>query len=90
MTFGLQLFNASGQVSFDSRYAQGGVIADQVTRAAGSGTEVRTYPAFAGRTAIVKAGGYDAPGAVDYALGYPRVTFTPGPYLSTTWIVIVY
>ena len=90
MSHGLQFFSSTGQLTFDSRDAVGGVVADVVSMAAGGGNLTKSYPDFPGRSAIVKAGAFDVPGSVDYALGYPRVTFASAAAFPVTWIVIIY
>lgn len=75
MTFGVQVFNASSQLIWDSRTAGSGVVATVIALASGaSGTY--TFPDFAGRTAGVVSIAYfgTVVPTVDYALGYPRVT----------------
>lgn len=77
MTQGLQVFNGSGGVTFDSNNATGGVCLGFYTvPAAGA---VWTFPSMAGATgglallAGAGSGAFDY--TVDIALGYPRFTF---------------
>lgn len=82
MTYGLQVTNASGVVTFDSRFAAGGVLVDVIEHPGGAGTTTRTYPAFPGTTAdwvsMMDSAVWQGPSAVavDYALGHPRVNIT--------------
>lgn len=76
MTQGLQVFNASGVLTFDSNLAVGGVCLGFYTVAAGG--SVWSFPDFAGCTGLfLMAGAGFGPyvGTVDTSLGYPRFTF---------------
>ncbi len=77
--YGLEVRNASGTVTFSSVNAVGGVLVALIVGDGVSATSF-TYPDFAGRTvfAIPLFDPEAMPAAVDYALGYPRVT-TPSP-----------
>lgn len=80
MIFGLQILNPSGNITFDSRQAIGGVCLGilQVPSTGG----VYTYPSLGpGRTGFVinAAGGQYSNGdgfSYDSLLGYPRFTFS--------------
>lgn len=77
MTHGLQLFDQSGNITFDSRSVVGGVVVDILTYA-GATTAVRNYPAFAGRTMQIIMvtpwfNGGDPGVAIDTSPGYPRL-----------------
>jgi hypothetical protein len=78
MSYGLQVFDGSGTVIFDNRYAQAGVVLDLF--APNNAGETRTYPGAAGLSVFTMlASGYsDVTATVDYALGYPRVVAQPG------------
>jgi hypothetical protein len=74
----LILYDTSGNETFNTDTAVGGVIADVKSYSA-SGTGVTTYPAFTGRTAYIVnllswTSTTDIGVAVDTTLGYPRVT----------------
>lgn len=78
MAYGLQLFNSSGVLTWDSSTVVGGVLADVRTYAA-SGTATLLYPAFAGNyVRIIHLLVWNEAGTAgvvaDTALGYPRVT----------------
>lgn len=75
MSHGLQVLDAAGHVTWDSNTSVGGVLVDML-QASTSTAVVRTYPAFAGRSArVLQADGTDDMSAtVDTALGFPRVT----------------
>lgn len=75
MTFGVQTFDASGGLVWDSSVAVGGIVADSRQVASGVSTTF-TYPAYAGRTPFL-IGLLDTTPAsitVDTTLGYPRVS----------------
>lgn len=90
MSYGMQVYAADGvTLIFDSRVVQGGVLAEVPVITSAVPT-VRTYPAFAGRIVFAMDlwGVADTQVSVDYALGYPRVTF-PGvsPSLPRAYLV---
>ena len=89
MTYGVQIFSASGALTWDSSTAGGGVVADVRTVAAGA-TAVWTYPAFAGRVGRVFSAFYLGldPSVVDHDLGYPRVTVSISIYTRTLMVVV--
>jgi hypothetical protein len=71
---GLQVFNASGGLTFDSENVSGGMCVGIVLIPVGGA--VYTFPSFAGRTAFAMAAdGYKGlQWTVDYP-GYPRLNF---------------
>lgn len=77
MTYGLQVFNASGACTFDSDSAVGGVCLGFFTVAAAGSSW--TFPDFAGAVggvALLAGSGFGAFSyTVDIALGYPRFIF---------------
>jgi hypothetical protein len=78
VSYGLQIYNASGGLVYDSTTAPAGVVANVLTVAASS-APTYTFPAFAGYTLrlVYTNGGAGLWGyTVDYALGYPRVVFS--------------
>ena len=90
MTYGLQLFNSAGTNTFDSTTAVGGCVVDMVplipqgtvyNTGYQSGTQVKSYSDFAGRTAyVILISGYavNTPPFVDNTTySYPVVTFYP-------------
>lgn len=101
MSFGLQVFNASGICTFDTS-AYGGVFVESFDVTAGTGTVVKTYPGQAGFTLMfgvmspATTVGSDstttnitaAYGTVDYSLGYPRLTITRGARACTIVVFI--
>lgn len=93
MSFGMQLFDGSGSLVWDSTAVLGGCAIDLQTVAAGA-TPSFTYPAHAGRTAAVqpvraewwstaRPSSSDFGVTVDTSLGYPRVTVASRPYNRT-------
>lgn len=76
MSYGLQIFNASGALCFDSTAATGGVALGFVSPAPGALSF--SYPDFVGYTGIVLNVNAAVPAllvTVDNALGYLRFTF---------------
>lgn len=67
--------NSAGAVVFDSRDAYAGVCVGIIDVPAGA-PQTYTFPSYVGRTLkVTSMWGLDAWGvAVDYALGYPRLT----------------
>lgn len=77
MPYGLQIFDASGNLTFDSTQAAGGVCLGQFAVARGQ-TNTFTFPDFgAGHQGFVvdDMSGSAGPYTYDEALGYPRFTF---------------
>lgn len=75
MTYGIQVFSASGALVWDSSAVGSGVVVD-VFAVAAFASDTKTYPDFPGRTAgavVLSHLGSTVP-AVDYSLGHPRVT----------------
>lgn len=75
MAYGLQVFNASGVLTFDSATVIGAVCLGRYTVPLGGTTF--TFPAFPGGQGrfIFATGGADNSYSIDSALGYPRFTF---------------
>lgn len=76
MPAGLQIYDSSGNLRFDSTTAKGGVFVDSMIFAPGS-SGVLTFPDFAGATPLVMDQSrtlQDPEITVDTLLGYPRVT----------------
>lgn len=69
--------DGSGAVVFDSRDAYAGICVGVIDVPAGT-AQTYTYPDYVGRSIrVCGMWGLDAWGAsVDYALGYPRVSFS--------------
>jgi hypothetical protein len=91
MTYGLQLFNASGTKFFDSNTALGGCIVDIVTTDEFV-TQTKTYPEFPGRSAyVVLLYSGDTEPVIDTTLGYPRIVFPISHYAAypSVWMVFV-
>lgn len=91
MTFGLILRRPDASVAFDSRDAAGGVPIALHTIASGSGTVVYSWASLAGLTIkvmpIVYADFVDY--TIDYALGYPRVTYNKRSSGASVSVVLV-
>lgn len=78
MTFGLQSFDASGALIFDSSTAAGGVVIDY-REFSPTDTGTFTYSAYAGLTPIlISLGSPQDTIVLDTSLGYPRVTVAAG------------
>lgn len=76
MPAGLQVWDSAGVLSFDSNNSGVGCVADQVASITSSFN--KSYPQFAGRTAIVlNLNGLSAafPASISYSSGYPVITF---------------
>lgn len=96
MAYGLRTYRADGSLQFDSSTDERmQLLLPAIITTAGSGATV-SYPALAGRQVMAQAlispgstttGGAASEPAVDYALGYPRVTV---PSRSFDQYVIVY
>lgn len=90
--FGLRVRNPANLATwFDSRQAIAGVPLDFINLPASAAGFVRTYPTFAGRTVrMVSMDLFGAVGgaAVDYSLGYPRLTVTSVPFPQTFMLVV--
>lgn len=89
MAYGIQTFDASGNLLWDSNTAGPGVIADILSIAAGA-SSTTTYPDFAGRGcgAIVLEGLGDTGVTSDTLLGYPRVTAPSYPDPRTVLVAV--
>lgn len=90
MTYGLKLWDASGNVTFDSTLAAGGVPIALHTVASGA-SPVYSWPSLAGRTikGLTFAGNYASQFTIDYALGYPRISYAAQGGVARTTLVIV-
>lgn len=92
MAYGIQLFNDSGTIMWDSTTAPGGVIADILTYGA-SNSDTKTYPVFAGRgvllVSVAEWANSDVPGVTaDVALGYPRVSIATSSQTRKFLVVV--
>lgn len=91
MAYGLRIWNPDASLAFDSTAAVGGVPIALHTVPSGSGTVAYSWASLAGRTIYVLPlvfGDY-VPAAIDYSLGYPRVTYTKRAASSSTNLVLV-
>lgn len=76
MPAGLQIYDSSGNLRFDSTTAKGGVFIDSMVFAPGS-SGVLTFPDYAGATPLVIDQSrtlQDPEITTDITLGYPRIT----------------
>lgn len=91
MSYGVQTFDSSGALQFDSTTTLGGgVVADLRQYAAGAGGEVVDYPQWAGLTPLLlDCGGSDGFVTLTTSPGYPRVTVT-SPSGPMTFAVAVF
>ena len=87
MADGLRIWNAAGNLTFDSTLAVGGVLVAIVTVPYAGG--IYTFPSYpASMTGVVVSSGYRFYGdpwvqaVYDTALGYPRFTFPSVPSIS--------
>lgn len=91
MSYGLQVFDSSSVLTFDSNDAIAGVPLGLFAVAAGAGSTTYTYPSLAGRT--IKAVGYEVGGSpnvtIDYALGYPRAIVAGSDIAQTVLLVAI-
>lgn len=87
MSQGLQIFDANGNVTFDSNLAVGGVCLGFFTGS--HSTDVYTFPDFAGCTLTVFVTNGVYMGVIDTNLGYPRITFpsTADLYATATFCI---
>lgn len=79
MSYGMQTFNAAGQIQFDTT-SIGGVYVNQYVIPTSGGTAGSpayiSFPEFAGRQiALVTILAGDQYYVADYAAGYPRISF---------------
>jgi hypothetical protein len=90
VSFGLQSFDASGNLIFDSTTAVGGVVADYRTYGP-SESATLTYPSFPGATAfLVFLYPNTTTVTLDSSLGYPRVTVSSGADGPRRFLLFVY
>lgn len=94
MAYGIQLFDDTGSLMWDSSTTGGGVIADSVVVPANT-TVSRAYPQFPGTTLEIIAMtilGYlyddNNPAIIDYSQGYPSITF-PVNITTLTFTLVV-
>lgn len=89
MSFGLILRDDSGNVTFDSTLAVGGVPIALHTVASGA-SPVYSWPSLAGRAikALTFAGNYGSQFTIDYSLGYPRISYAAQGGVARTTLVI--
>lgn len=89
MAYGIQVFDASGALSWDSTTVVGGVVADYREYLAGT-SGVLLYPDFAGRTVflIPVLDSTTATVTVDTGLGYPRVTIVTATFARRFMLVV--
>lgn len=91
MPSGIQVWDASGNLTFDSNDAAGGCVADIV--ASTTSSQVKNYSIFAGRSAfVVLLKGYVTGSVtISYGSGYPSITFpATGAAGDAEWVVFVY
>jgi hypothetical protein len=88
VTYGLKVWDQTGQLTFDSTQAQAGCLVE-VLQVYFSSLVVRNYPDFAGHTVsvvnLVGESNMTAYITIDYAQGFPRVTFQSVYSPSTTY-----
>lgn len=88
MPSGLQVWDSTGTLSFDSSDSGVGCVADRVASATSSFN--KSYPQFVGRTAIILNLNALVQATVSYSLGYPVITFpatiTAG---DEQWLIIM-
>ncbi|SEL11825.1 hypothetical protein SAMN05216359_105261 [Roseateles sp. YR242] len=90
--FGFRVRNAANlAVWFDSRVATAGVCLDFINEPANAAGYTRTYPTFVGRTVRMVSmdlNGAVGGAAVDYALGYPRLTVGTSAFPQSFMLVV--
>lgn len=81
MTFGIQTFNASGVLQFDSTTALGGVIVTTQNVAANTTAYTLNYPQFAGTAGFLLFNDGNSPfyTSLSFSSGYPVVTVNKCP-----------
>lgn len=98
MSFGFEVYNASGAKTFGMD-AEGGLFLGTFSVGASGSDVVQTYPYSGGRTIgcvpvgqSATYGGFTSTNislcdvVIDYGLGYPRVTATPRGRASTVYV----
>ena len=86
-TVGVQQFDASGTVTFDSRTAVGGVVGDFREYAAGFSGETVSYPQWAGYSAMLLR--YGSSITLSVSGGYPVVTVSSDAN-ARSYVLLVY
>ena len=77
-TVGIQVFDSTSTLQWDSRTALGGVVGDYRQYAAGASGETINYPQGAGLNALLlDCGGADGSVSLDTSGSYPVVTVAP-------------
>lgn len=80
MAYGIQTFDASGALMWDSSTAVGGLVGDYVKVAAGTAGYTINYPQWAGLAALlVDCGGSHENVSLNASGSYPVVTITTPP-----------
>ena len=89
MTLGIQTFDSSGNLLWDSNVSGSGVAAD-IQTVAGGASAIFTYPDFTGRDcgAVVLMGLGDTGVTSDTTLGYPRVIVPAYPDPRTILVAV--
>lgn len=90
MTFGVQVFDASSTLVWDSTTVVGGIPADVRFYAAGASGATLSYPQFAGMSAFILDGSQaTAFVSLDTSAGYPVVTVS-SPSVDMVFLLMVY
>ena len=90
MSFGVQTFDSSGVLQFDSLTAVGGVFGDFQKFAAGQSGTTFSYPQWAGLSAYLVDCGNAAPYiSLSTSAGYPVVTVTT-PATAMSFALVVF
>lgn len=90
MPAGLQIYDSSGNLRFDSTTAKGGVFIDSMVFSPGS-SGVLTFPDYAGATPLIvdqSRALQDPEITTDTTLGYPRIT-VPSKAEERAFLVIM-
>jgi hypothetical protein len=94
VSFGAQIFDASGALLWDSTMAMGGVAADYQQFSAGFSGTTLSYPQWAGLSAFILDGtgnGYgQACTSLSMSSGYPVVTVASGSPADFAFVLVVY
>lgn len=95
MSYGIQVFNASGVKVFDSMDHEGGLLADIVTVPLGASATF-DYPEYAGRSGFAmgaaSAGSWAGQGqhvVADTTPGFPRFTIPSVTYGSRAFAIFI-
>lgn len=90
MATGIQVWDDTSNLVFDSNLAVGGYLTDVVLGS--TSTQVKSYPEYAGKTAVVQAvfGSANPVPTISYASGYPVVTIPAyGTVGAVAWAIIM-